>query len=48
MDKYKTSAQKPVNIQIEGYEMIEKTAQHCANSARIILPKDWMEKREKL
>ena len=45
MAKDRETAQKPVNIQMEGYEVIEKIAKPCANSARIIVPRDWIGKR---
>jgi putative transposon-encoded protein len=45
MSKDKTAAQKPVNMQMEGYEMVEKVAKQCSNSARIIVPKNWIGKR---
>jgi putative transposon-encoded protein len=45
MSKDKTVTQKPVNMQMEGYEMVEKVAKQCSNSARIIVPKDWIGKR---
>jgi len=38
-------AKKPMNIIMQGYEVIEKTAKPCATSARILVPKEWIGKR---
>lgn len=32
---------KPMKIQMTGYEVVEKTAMPSGNSARIYLPADW-------
>ena len=45
MPEEKTIAQKPIDIHMQGYEVIEKVAKQCATSARIIVPKDWIGKR---
>jgi putative transposon-encoded protein len=45
MSEEKTVAQKPFEIQMQGYEVIEKIAKPCATSARIIVPRDWIGKR---
>jgi putative transposon-encoded protein len=34
-----------MQINCEGYEAVEKVAKPCATSARIIVPKDWINKR---
>jgi hypothetical protein len=44
MPEEKTTAQKPFEIQMQGYEVVEKIAKPCATSARIIVPRDWIEK----
>jgi putative transposon-encoded protein len=45
MTEEKTIAQKPFEIQMQGYEVVEKIAKPCATSARIIVPRDWIGKR---
>jgi putative transposon-encoded protein len=45
MSKDASTAQKPFEIQMQGYEVVEKVAKPCANSARIIVPRDWIGKR---
>ena len=45
MSEGKTVAQKPFEIQMQGYEVVEKVAKPCATSARIIVPRDWIGKR---
>jgi hypothetical protein len=39
MPEEKTVAQKPIDIHMLGYEVVEKVAKPCATSARIIVPK---------
>jgi putative transposon-encoded protein len=34
-----------MDIQMKGFEVVEKTAMPCSTSARIIVPKDWIGKR---
>ena len=36
---------KPIKIQMEGYEVIEKIAERGGNSARIYVPKKWIGKK---
>lgn len=38
-------ANKPAEIKMLGYEIVEKTAMPCATSGRIIVPKHWVGKR---
>ena len=45
MAKPRTVADKPMEIQMTGFEVVEKVAMPCATSARIIVPKDWIGKR---
>ena len=45
MTEEKTVTQKPFEIQMQGYEVVEKVAKPCATSARIIVPRDWIGKR---
>ncbi len=40
-------AEKPMEIRMLGYEVVEKVAKPCATSARILVPKDWVGKRVK-
>lgn len=36
---------KPIKMQMEGYEVIEKIAERGGNSARIYVPKKWIGKK---
>ena len=36
---------KPIKLEMEGYEVIEKVAQAGGNSARIYVPKKWEGKK---
>lgn len=36
---------KPIKMQMEGYEVIEKVADAGGNSARIYVPKHWIGKK---
>ena len=36
---------KAINMQMEGYEVIEKVADKGGNSARIYVPKHWVGKK---
>lgn len=36
---------KPVHIDMEGYEMIEKVAKPSGTTARILVPRSWIGKR---
>lgn len=36
-----------MDIQIKGYEAIEKVAMPCATSGRILVPRHWIGKRVK-
>jgi len=36
---------KPIKMQMEGYEVIEKIAERGGNSARIYVPKKWEGKK---
>ena len=38
---------KTIQIQMKGYEVVEKTAEAGGNSARIYVPKHWLGKRVK-
>jgi len=35
---------KPIKMQLEGYEVVEKIAERGGNSARIYVPKRWIGK----
>ena len=41
----KKVAEKPMEIRMEGYEVIEKTVTQHATSAKALVPKHWIEKR---
>ena len=36
---------KPIKMQMEGFEAVEKTAEKGGNSARVYVPKHWMGKK---
>lgn len=36
---------KPIKMQMEGYEVVEKIAERGGNSARIYVPKKWVGKK---
>jgi len=36
---------KPIQMRMEGYEVVEKTAEAGGNSARIYVPKRWIGKK---
>lgn len=36
---------KPIKMQMEGFEVVEKVADAGGNSARIYVPKHWMGKK---
>ena len=36
---------KPIKMQMEGFEVVEKIAERGGNSARIYVPKHWMGKK---
>jgi len=36
---------KPIQMRMEGYEVVEKTAELGGNSGRIYVPKHWIGKR---
>ena len=38
-------AEKPMEIRMEGYEVIEKVVTQHATSAKILVPKHWIGKR---
>lgn len=40
-----TMAKKAMQLQMEGYEVIEKTAKKGGNSGRVYVPKHWIGKR---
>ncbi len=39
---------KSFSMQMEGYEVVEKTAQAGGNSGRVYVPKGWVGKRVKV
>jgi len=38
-------AKKPISIQMEGYEIIEKTAMPSGTTARVLVPRHWIGKK---
>lgn len=36
---------KPIRMQMEGFEVVEKTAEKGGNSSRIYVPKHWQGKK---
>ena len=38
-------ANKPMEIKMTGYEVVEKHAKQCSTSARVLVPKAWIGKR---
>jgi putative transposon-encoded protein len=36
---------KPVNMRMEGYEMVEKLAMPSGTTARVLVPRHWVGKR---
>lgn len=36
--------QKPVNMRMDGYEMLEKVAKPSGTTARVLVPKHWIGK----
>ncbi len=36
---------KPIKMQMEGFEVVEKVAEKGGNSSRIYIPKHWLGKR---
>lgn len=41
MAKEQTSSEKPMRVEVEGFEAIEKTVKPGGNSGRIYVPSDW-------
>jgi putative transposon-encoded protein len=41
----KTVAEKPVSMQMDGYEMVDKIAMPSGTTARVLVPKHWIGKR---
>jgi putative transposon-encoded protein len=39
---------KTVKIEMEGYEMLDKTAKESGNGAQVYVPKNWAGKRIKV
>jgi len=39
------SITKPMDINCQGYEVVEKVAKQCATSARVLVPKHWIGKK---
>jgi putative transposon-encoded protein len=46
--KAKRVIEKPVSMQMEGYEMIEKTAKPSGTTARVLVPRHWMGKKVRI
>ena len=41
----KSVLRKPISMEMEGFEIIEKTVEPSGTSARIYLPKKWIGKK---
>lgn len=41
----KSVFQKPVSMEMEGYEMIEKVAKPSGTTARVLVPRHWIGKK---
>jgi len=41
----KPIAKRPVSMQMEGFEIVEKVAESSGNSGRIYVPKKWIGKK---
>ncbi len=41
-------SERPMEIRMEGYEVVEKIAKPCATSARVLVPKGWIGKRVRI
>lgn len=39
---------KPVLMQMEGYEIVEKTAMPSGTTARVLVPRSWIGKRVRI
>lgn len=46
--KDKKLTEKPMDIHMQGYEVVEKIAKRCATSGRVLVPKKWIGKRVKV
>jgi putative transposon-encoded protein len=44
----KESIEKPMKLEIEGYEVIEKVVKSGGNSGRVYVPVDWLNRRVKV
>ncbi len=40
--------EKPVSMQMEGYELVEKTAMPSGTTARVLVPRRWIGKRVRI
>jgi len=38
-------SEQPMEIHMEGYEVVEKMAMPCGTSARVLVPKSWIGKK---
>lgn len=38
-------SERPMEIRMKGYEVVEKIAKPCATSARVLVPKGWIGKK---
>ncbi|GCC10088.1 hypothetical protein IPdc08_00110 [archaeon] len=41
-------SEQPMEIRMEGYEVVEKIAKPCATSARVLVPKGWIGKKVRI
>ena len=47
-DFMKNVTDKPMELRMMGFEVVEKMAKPCATSARVLVPKHWVGKRVKV
>ncbi len=41
-------SEQPIEIWMEGYEVVEKIAKPCATSASVLVPKGWIGKKVRI
>ncbi len=41
-------SEQPMEIRMEGYEVVEKIAKPCGTSARVLVPKGWIGKKVRI
>ncbi len=41
-------SEQPMEIQMEGYEVVDKIAKPCGTSVRVLVPKGWIGKKVRI